>query len=111
MGLSEELFSDAVNYIRIELIAVIFGNLGKYFTLIIIMLELNKMLYVVMITQMISSVFFDFGFASTYGLDFGVIGIAYSSLASNIAVFMASFIVIIINLDFDKSKGSFITMR
>ena len=60
----------------------------------------NGMLYASLLVQMVSSSGFDYGLASTSGLDLGATGIAYSSIASSIVVFAINLFVIWYKLGF-----------
>ena len=60
----------------------------------------NGMLYASLLVQMVSSSGFDYGLASTSGLDLGATGIAYSSIASSIIVFAINLFVIWYKLGF-----------
>ena len=104
MGQNETLYEETVDYIRIELIAIVFGSFAKFFLLVFVMLQLNGILYVTLIVQMVTSAGFDYGLASENGANLGAMGIAYSSVSSCFIVFLISFPFVWFKLDFDFSK-------
>ena len=68
--------------------------------MVLVMHKWNGMLYASLLVQMVSSSGFDYGLASTSGLDLGATGIAYSSIASSIVVFAINLFVIWYKLGF-----------
>ena len=51
MGQNETLHEVTVDYIRIELISIVFGSLSKILMVVFVMLEWNGMLYLILIIQ------------------------------------------------------------
>ena len=64
------LFEETVNYIRIELFAIVFGSLTKFLSLIFIMLQWNGSLYITLIVQMLTSSGFDYGLGTIHILTY-----------------------------------------
>ena len=104
MGQNETFYEETVEYIRIELIAIVFGSLAKFLFLVFIMLQWNCILYSTLIVQMVTSAGFDYGFASENGANLGAMGIAYSSVSSSFIVFIISICFVWFKLDFNFSK-------
>ena len=100
MGQNETLYEETVDYVRVELFGIIFGSLSKFLLLVFVMHQWNGMLYLILIVQMVASSGFDYGLASKNGADLGAMGIAYSSVLSNVIIFFASFFVVWIKLRF-----------
>ena len=107
MGQNETFYEETVEYIRIELIAIVFGSLAKFLFLIFVMLQWNCILYLTLIVQMVTSAGFDYRFASENGANLGVMGIAYSSVSSSIIAFIISICLVWFKLDFNFSKVHF----
>ena len=63
MGQNETLYDETVDYIRIELFAIVFGSLAKFLSLVFIMLQWNGSLYITLFVQMLTSSGFDYGLA------------------------------------------------
>ena len=61
MGQNETLHETTVEYIRIELVSIIFGSLLMILMVVFVMLEWKSMLFLVI--QMVTSSGFDYGFA------------------------------------------------
>ena len=61
MGQNETLHKTTVEYIRIELVSIIFGSLLMILMVVFVMLEWKSMLFLVI--QMVTSSGFDYGFA------------------------------------------------
>ena len=55
-----------MDYIRIELFAIVFGSLTKFLSLIFIMLQWNGSLYITLIVQMLTSSGFDYGLGTIH---------------------------------------------
>ena len=91
MGQNETLHEVTVDYIRIELISIVFGSLSKILMVVFVMLEWNGMLYLILIIQMVTSSGFDYALA--IGADLEVMGIAYSSVCSSLIVFVFCFAI------------------
>ena len=49
MGQNETLYQETVDYVRIELIGIVFGSLAKFLLLVIIMHQWNKIIYIYVI--------------------------------------------------------------
>ena len=64
------IFEETVNYIRIELFAIVFGSLTKFLSLIFIMLQWNGSLYITLIVQMLTSSGFDYGLGTIHILTY-----------------------------------------
>ena len=60
------IFEETVDYIRIELFAIVFGSLTKFLSLIFIMLQWNGSLYITLIVQMLTSAGFDYGLGTIH---------------------------------------------
>ena len=91
MAQNETLHAQTVDYIRIELLGIVFLSLAKILMVVFVMLQWNSMLYLTLIIQMILSSGFDYGLA--IGANLGVMGIAYSSVCSSFLTFMTCFII------------------
>ena len=91
MGQNETLHETTVEYIRIELVSIIFGSLLKILMVVFVMLEWKSMLYLILVIQMATSSGFDYGFA--IWADLKVLGIAYSSICSSSITFLISLII------------------
>jgi hypothetical protein len=104
MGQNETLQEATVDYIRVELVSIIAGSLAKFLMLVFIMLEWNRMLYLTLTVQMVSSAGLDYGLASGHGANLGAMGIAYSSLGSSLIVLLISLIITWIKLDFKMDR-------
>ena len=100
MGQNETLYQETVDYVRIELIGIVFGSLAKFLLLVIIMHQWNKIIYIILVVQMLTSSGLDYGFTSETGANFGAMGIAYSSLISSLIVFIVSFFAVWVKLKF-----------
>ena len=100
MGQNETLYEETVDYIRIELVGVVFGSLSKFLLLVIVMHRWNAALYLSLVAHTLTSAGFDYGLASQRGLHWGALGIAYSSLASQTIVFLFNFAVVWFKLGF-----------
>ena len=99
MGQNETLHEVTVDYIRIELISIVFGSLTKILMVVFVMLEWNAMLYLTLVFQMVTSSGFDYGLA--IGADLEVMGIAYSSVCSSVIVFVVCFVITWTKLNFN----------
>ena len=99
MGQNATLHDATIDYIRLEVAGIVFGSLAKFLLLVMVMLELNAMIYMVLAVQMISSIGFDFGFASKLGLNLGALGIAYSSLVTNLILLVVSIVIVVKKLN------------
>ena len=104
MGQNETLYEETVDYVRIELIGVVFGSLSKLLLLVFIMHKWNTVLYLSLIIQMCASSALDYGLASASGLNLGALGIAHSSVCSNFIVFLFNSGVVWRKLLFTTSK-------
>ena len=107
MGQNETLYQETVSYVRIELIGIIFASLGKFLMLVIIMHQWNGMIYMILLVRMVASSGFDYGLASKNGADLGAMGIAYSSVSSNVITFLFSFVIVWMKLKFTISGRMF----
>ena len=104
MGQNETLYSDTVDYIRIELVGVVFSSSSKFLLLVIVMHKWNAVLYLSLFIQMVSSSALDYGLASASGMNLGARGIAVSSVASNVLVFVFNFALVWRKLEFVVGK-------
>ena len=109
MGQNETLHELTVDYIRVELISIVFGSLSKLLMVVFVMLQWNSMLYLTLIIQMIASSGFDYGLA--IGADLEVMGIAYSSVCSSFIIFVVSFIITWKRLKFSFQGKIFIIFK
>ena len=64
------------------------------------MLQWNGMLYLALFVQMVASISFDYGLASQNGANLGAMGIAFSSLSTNLILFIMTFLITVIKLQF-----------
>ena len=69
------IFKETVDYIRIELFAIVFGSLTKFLSLIFIMLQWNGSLYITLIVQMLTSSGFDYGLGTIHILRQHIFGL------------------------------------
>lgn len=102
MAQNTTLHELTVDYIRVELVGIVFGNLAKFLMVVFVMLQWNLALYLTLMIQMISSAGFDYGLA--LGADLEVMGIAYSSVCSSFIVFLVSLVITWRKLDY-KIQG------
>ena len=111
MGQNETLYEETVDYIRVELIAIVFGSLAKFLILIFVMHQWNSILYLTLIVQMVTSAGFDYGLASENGANLGAMGIAYSSVSSSLVLFLISICFVWFKLHFNFSQVCFLAQK
>ncbi len=89
MAQDTSLIAETVTYIRYELFGVLFSNLTKFLLVILILKEFKKDIYIVLLIQMVLTIFFDSLFISEFGfsLNLGVNGIAFTNAIVNIIMF------------------------
>lgn len=99
MAQNPELISETVTYIRYELLGLLVSNLVKFLMVVLILKEFKKDIYIVLLIQMVLTIFFDSWFISELGfsLNLGVNGIAFT----NMIVYSVMFIYMVYKL-FDR---------
>jgi len=82
MAQNTDLVTETVTYIRYELLGLLVSNLVKFLMVILILKEFKKDIYIVLIIQMLLTIFFDSWFISELGfsLNLGVNGIAFTNM-------------------------------
>jgi Na+-driven multidrug efflux pump len=82
MAQDTNLITETVIYIRYELIGLIVSNLVKFLMVFLVLKELKKEIYIVLLIQMVLTIFFDSLFISELGfsLNIGVNGIAFTNI-------------------------------
>lgn len=82
MAQNTDLISGTVTYIRYELVGLLVSNLVKFLMVVLILKEFKKDIYIVLLIQMILTIFFDSWFISELGfsLNLGVNGIAFTNM-------------------------------
>lgn len=81
---SPDLISDTIDYIRLESIAIPLRVVNDIIFIALISLSAKRSMYVFLLVQLLASIFFDYAFISEDALGWGVIGVAYSTIAINI---------------------------
>jgi Na+-driven multidrug efflux pump len=86
MAQNPDLINETVQYIRYELVGILFSNLVKFLMVILILKEWKKDIYILLVVQMIFTIIFDSWFISELGfsLGLGVNGIAFTNIIVNI---------------------------
>lgn len=82
MAQNPDLISETVTYIRYELLGLLVSNLVKFLMVVLILKEFKKDIYIVLLIQMVLTIFFDSWFISELGfsLNLGVNGIAFTNM-------------------------------
>lgn len=90
MAQNPDLINETVTYIRYELFGLVASNLVKFLMVLLILKGLKKEIYIVLVIQMIFTIFFDSLFISELGfsLNLGVNGIAFTNLIVNSVMFI-----------------------
>lgn len=101
MAQDESLHEETVQYIRLELLGIVASSLGKFLMLVMIMYEMNIMIFLTLVIQMVSSISLDYTLASEKLANLGITGVALSSIGTSILVLMANFIICWKGLRFD----------
>jgi Na+-driven multidrug efflux pump len=112
MAQNEDLVNGTVTYIRYELLATLFSNIVKFLMIVFILKEFKKDIYIVLIIQMLFTIFFDTLFISnlSVSLNFGVNGIAYTNIIVNFI--MLVYMIIRTNIIFSmKIKEYFSNLK
>ena len=105
------LVDETVNYIRLETFAALFSTMWRFLLLVLITLKKDKVMYLLLATQMILSVTMDTFLISDLpiSLNLGVNGIAISNIVVNLAILIGA--VLLLKREnihiFQKSKLSF----
>ena len=60
MAQSEDLTDDTVAYIRLELVAIVASSLAKFLTSVMVVHEMNALLYLTLAAQMVASITLDY---------------------------------------------------
>lgn len=106
------LVNATVSYIRLETIAYIFLTMWKFIMLILLLIGRDRLIYIVLMVQMILTIILDSLFISefSFSLKLGVNGIAITNIIVNI-VLVAIFLILLKkeqNIDiFQKGKLNF----
>lgn len=112
MAQNHMLVNDTVSYIRLETIAYIFLTMWKFILLILLLIGIDRLIYIVLMVQMILTILLDTLFISefSFSLKLGVNGIAITNIIVNI-VLLAIFLILLKkeqNIDiFQKGKLNF----
>ena len=95
MGQRKDLECTTVDYIRLQLCGIVAAGLGKYFMLLLVVMEENKHLLVALTIQMLFSVLFDIILVSQLSISWnlGIMGIAISTVATAIIVLAYTLII------------------
>lgn len=90
MAQNPALIDETVNYIRLELVGIIFSNIVKFLMILFVLKEYKKDIYLVLVIQMVFTILFDSLFISELGISMklGVNGIAYTNIIVNILLFV-----------------------
>lgn len=96
MKQDKTLILETTTYIKTESVANIFVFVSQFFFMILILLESKKNVFYFLFLQLISTVFSDVFLLSdlSYSFKFGVLGIAYSNIISNIILIIFSIYII-----------------
>ncbi len=100
MAQKSDLIERTVAFARLELLAVVPNGLSNLFRLVMVMHGWDSMLYLVLATQVMSSITLDFALVSDKVLDLGVMGVAYSNIGTSIMIFLVSFSIVWKKLSF-----------
>ncbi len=103
MAQAEDLQEETVDYVRLELVAIVASSLARMLMLVMILYQWNAMLYAALFVQMASSITLDYLLASEKVADLGVNGVAYSSIGTSCLVLLASVVIVWIKLNFTRS--------
>lgn len=100
MAQDESLIAETVSYVRLEAVAILFGALWKFTTLVLSMLHRLRYLYIVLGVQMVLSVLSDTFLISALpvSLGLGVNGIAITDIGVN-------FILVVLAVIFLHREG------
>lgn len=92
MAQDQSIISETVKFIRIETIAQIFMTSVKFVLVVLVTIKKDKNLYIVLLLQLLLTVFFDVLLFSTlpFSLNAGVYGIPTSNIIVNAIIFMFS---------------------
>jgi len=90
MQLSTALLDTTAHYIRLESIAIFISSIFTFCSLVFVLKNNQKALYLLLITKTLLTIFFDTLFVSqsTYSLQLGVNGVAYTNIAVNSLLFI-----------------------
>lgn len=85
MAQDNALVDATVNYIRLEVIANLLITVVKFLTITLIMMDKKKILYIILLTQMILSIILDTFLVSSldFSLNIGVNGVAFTNIIVN----------------------------
>ena len=81
---SPDLIIDTIDYIRLESIAIPFRLVTDIVFIALISLSAKSSIYAFLFLQIFAHIIFDYIFISEYSLSWGIIGVAYSTIAINI---------------------------
>lgn len=113
MAQDNVLVDATAKYIRLEVIANLLTTLVKFLTITLIMIDKKKILYIVLISQMILSIIFDAFLVSNldFSLNIGVNGVAITNIIVNSLLLVL--VIFLVNRELDiniidfKTKLSF----
>ena len=96
MSQKEELIAATVTYIRLESIASIFYTIAQFLTLVIIAIKRYNYLYILLVSQMLLTIFSDSFLISSlpFSLQLGVNGIAIGNIVVNLILFFIAILLL-----------------
>lgn len=96
MKQQQDLIETTITYIRLETIANLFSTMWKFMLVVLISLGKEKIIYIVLIIQMVLSIIFDSFLISTlpFSLQLGVKGIAITNITINLIMVALAIILL-----------------
>lgn len=93
MAQQQEILHATVDYIRMETVAIMLSSIYRFAIIVFIVLQRDKLIYVLLTFQMLLTVLFDSLFISDLGisLNLGVNGVALSNIIVNATLIVFSF--------------------
>ena len=115
MGQQQNMINETVHYIHFELISIPFESVNQLCIVVMTLFNWQKHLYIILVLRMFLLITSDTFFISeaNFSLNFGVIGIAYGSIATALVIFIycmtLTFVILKLNKNdlFRKSLYSF----
>ena len=91
MAQDEKTIGETVTYVRLELIGIVFANMVEFFMVVFVLLDAQRHIYAILAIKMALSILLDSFFLSEsigVSLKLGVIGIAYTNIATACVTFV-----------------------
>ncbi len=93
MGQDEALHDETVDYVRLELVAVVVAGLAKFLMVVMVMSGWNVEIFVSLAAQMVTSITLDVLLASEKVANMGTTGVALSSIGTGTVVLITNFAI------------------